>query len=256
MCRRLTRGLLTAATCGLALALPAIAQERGPGWPEPEPPKNLQLLPADTDRQELERIMREFALALGVGCGHCHKVSREVRDFASDDKPTKATARAMMRLVGQINQTLRDQAGAEPTVGVQCVTCHRGNTSPRTLRAVLLDAVERDGIDAALARYRELLDQYYGSGVYDFSEGSLRAVARDLEGRADGGEAQIEILRLNLAMYPESAVTRVQLAQALHRAGRDAEARLRLDEALKLDPEVRGARRLLEELTGGGAPPP
>ena len=107
------------------------------------PPVNLQILPKDWTRQQVVQVMQGFNMALGVGCNHCHieMVGAPPNekgvipiDAAPDDKQTKKTARVMMRMVSQINETLGSQVGkpAAEVVKVQCVTCHRGAAIPKT----------------------------------------------------------------------------------------------------------------------------
>src|SRR5207237_2603937 len=107
------------------------------------PPVNLQILPKDWTRKQVVQVMHGFNMPLGVGCNHCHVEMTGAPpnekgvipiDAAPDDKQTKKTARVMMRMVGQINETLGNQIGkpAAEVVRVQCVTCHRGAAIPKT----------------------------------------------------------------------------------------------------------------------------
>jgi len=102
----------------------------------PQPaPKNLQVLPKDTTRQQLNPIMRGFTRALGVRCPYCH-VGEEgadlsTFDFASDEKPTKKTARVMLQNLMDTNAkfaSIGDKPVAEPRIS--CWTCHRGEAKP------------------------------------------------------------------------------------------------------------------------------
>jgi hypothetical protein len=92
------------------------------------------VLPPDTPRPDVVAVMRTFTGGLGVNCDFCHAADAQGRnDFASDDKPVKGTARAMLRMVGQINAAVAASAGSKPAeqiVKVQCVTCHRGKPIP------------------------------------------------------------------------------------------------------------------------------
>src|SRR5438105_10773498 len=101
------------------------------------PPVNLQVLPKDWTRQQVVQVMQGFNMALGVACSYCHveMVGAPLNekglvpiDAAPDDKQTKKTARVMLRMVNQINDTLGSQVGkpAAEVVKVQCATCHRG----------------------------------------------------------------------------------------------------------------------------------
>jgi hypothetical protein len=81
-------------------------------------PKNLKVLPADTD---LFAVMGSYRVALGQQCTFCHVQG----DFASDENPKKITARHMIQMVNDINAKFPDGK-----VHVSCYTCHRGATVP------------------------------------------------------------------------------------------------------------------------------
>lgn len=99
--------------------------------------KNLQVLPADLNRGQIFGIMKGFAMSLGVRCTHCH-VGEEGQplstfDFASDEKPTKAKAREMLKMTRMLNEHhfgVSDPAEFKVT----CYTCHRGSTKPLTVK--------------------------------------------------------------------------------------------------------------------------
>lgn len=115
---------------------PAPGQPPGGRGPQP-PPKNLQVLPKDMTRQQVVGIMRGFTRGLGVRCPFCH-VGEEgadlsTFDFASDEKPTKKTARLMIKLLEDTNTKLAavgEKPASEPRVS--CYTCHRGEKKPLT----------------------------------------------------------------------------------------------------------------------------
>jgi hypothetical protein len=109
----------------------------------PPPPMNLQVLPASVETRALVATMRGFTQALGVRCQHCHVYKGEnpddltTFDFASDEKPAKQTARAMLRMLQAINgDHLKDVGEPRPAgeMKVTCYTCHRGETKPLTRR--------------------------------------------------------------------------------------------------------------------------
>src|SRR5438094_7614804 len=84
------------------------------------PPVNLQVLPKDWTRQQVVQVMQGFNMALGVQCNHCHvemagaapNANGQIPiDAAPDDKQTKKTARVMMKMVADINNTLGSQIG-------------------------------------------------------------------------------------------------------------------------------------------------
>ncbi|HLH30238.1 MAG TPA: c-type cytochrome [Terriglobia bacterium] len=107
------------------------------------PPTNLQVLPKDFTRQQVVQVMQTFTMGLGVGCNYCHAEMEGAQpgangqvpiDAASDAKQQKKTARVMMKMVADINNTLGSQLGkpAADVTKVQCITCHRGAAIPKT----------------------------------------------------------------------------------------------------------------------------
>jgi hypothetical protein len=139
-------------------AVPAAAQF-------PEKFTNLQVLPKDISRKQLESTMRGFAFALNVWLCllPCEKPNAKKfeMDFASDDKDTKKIARVMLAN-GSINHDYISKLppAQTPPVQVQCVTCHHGLTQPRQLTSVLAEAIDQKGIDSAVALYHELRQKY------------------------------------------------------------------------------------------------
>ncbi|HZM60194.1 MAG TPA: c-type cytochrome [Vicinamibacterales bacterium] len=107
----------------------------GRGAPQP-PPQNLQVLPKDMARAQVLQIMQNFSAALGVTCNHCHVFNGPgdpMNDFAGDTKPTKNVARAMMRMVREVNPAIQKAVASKPAdqvAAVGCATCHRGAAIP------------------------------------------------------------------------------------------------------------------------------
>jgi hypothetical protein len=107
-----------------------------------EPPerefKNLKVLPGDISSKRLQQIMvDEFDDGLGVGCGFCHAGQKGSfrLDYASDAKPEKEIARAMMRMAIKINRKYFQVS--HPMIGdsalvITCNTCHRGQARPES----------------------------------------------------------------------------------------------------------------------------
>jgi Photosynthetic reaction centre cytochrome C subunit len=99
-------------------------------------PTNLKVLPADTSPEELRKIMRGYAAALGVKCGFCHAANPQTHrlDFASDAKEDKGMARIMIAMTQTINQQymtqIHDPDAMPEDKHVTCGTCHRGHTMP------------------------------------------------------------------------------------------------------------------------------
>jgi hypothetical protein len=97
-------------------------------------PTNLQVLPKTMTQQEVVTVMRTFTQGLGVMCDHCHVGTQA--DRAKDDKPEKATARKMIKMMMAINDDFLKDVGDAPEPGktkVTCYTCHRGAVKPLTV---------------------------------------------------------------------------------------------------------------------------
>jgi tetratricopeptide (TPR) repeat protein len=225
-------------------------------WDSPAPAQipdkftNLEVLPKDIGKRELVGAMRGISMGLGVRCDFCHVESGDHMDFASDEKEHKRTARAMMRMVDEINGTLIPKAGMDSPARVQCVTCHHGVTEPQTLDHLLLDVMEKDGFAGAEAKYRELRDEYYGSASYDFTPTTLNALAEAVaqdKGDADGA---ISVVKLNLEFYPEDARTHLLLGQLYAQKGDTDAAITSIERSLELDPGNEWAQRTLEQVKG------
>jgi hypothetical protein len=105
----------------------------------PEAPKykNLKILPKNISKEDLDKVMDKFKVALGVKCSFCHAPSKDSTqkwpDFASDDKPEKNIARSMMKMTTKINKKFFSENKNEQGVtvpAVECMTCHRGSPHP------------------------------------------------------------------------------------------------------------------------------
>lgn len=95
------------------------------------PPQNLQVLPKDWTTQQVQQMMRSFTAGLGVECSHCHTGGQA--DRAKDDKPEKAVARKMIKMLMAINTDFLKDVGEPAAAGVNkvtCFTCHRGALKP------------------------------------------------------------------------------------------------------------------------------
>src|SRR5262245_11798973 len=196
--------LLTATGTARSQA-PAPAQGRGAPAPAPT---NLQILPKDMPREQLIPMMQAISQSLGVQCSYCHVFEGRGgrNDMASDEKPTKKTARQMMLLAREINEKLPTAVGkpADATARVGCATCHRGVPIPKQLTQVLSETVNAKGLDAAVAQYRELRTTYFGTMAYDFTENGLINMAQAAT-TADKADNALAWLNLNLEFYPKSS---------------------------------------------------
>lgn len=94
--------------------------------------KNIQVLKG-LPQSQLLPVMNYVNVSLGVECTFCH-VNRDGNwDYASDEKPEKATAREMIKMVLNINKTTFKGVNE-----VACNTCHRGRSHPVSGVSLLL----------------------------------------------------------------------------------------------------------------------
>jgi len=231
----------------LAVSAPAHAQ-----WPVTRL-KNVKVLPSDITVDSLVGTMRTFTRALGVRCSYCH-LGKEgeplsAYDFASDERPEKEKARAMLRMVGDINGTYlaRLTARRDPAIVVQCATCHHGVAQPRPLQQVLIAAYAGGGVDSLDHTYRALRQRYYGSAAYDFGEVPLAEVAAELALRNKLPDA-VRVHLLNTEMSPTSTFAHWMAGAAMLSAGDTTGAIASLRKAVALNPNNQGALGLLRKL--------
>jgi hypothetical protein len=116
--------------------------------------KNIQIfkgLPAT----QLEPTMAFISGSLGVRCNYCH-VSNS---FDKDDKPTKLTARRMIKMVLDLNKgSFNDQSA------ISCFTCHRGKPTPVSVPVVgqnlWAPSAPSTAPAASLPSVKQILDRY------------------------------------------------------------------------------------------------
>ena len=224
---------------------------------------NLQMLPKDIGKQKLVGIMRDWAGGLGVRCNHCHVGPENLQgmDFATDEKEAKRVARVMIEMSRAINKQYVGswaEGEEEKHQTVACFTCHRGQPKPpKKLAWVLGETAMSEGVDAAMTQYKELKEEHYGAGLYDFREqvfGELAQAAFEMGNL----EAATQILESSLEIYPQSADLHTFLGMAKMQSGDAEGADSKFDDALAIDPEHGGAKRgkmMLERMKqqqGGG----
>jgi photosynthetic reaction center cytochrome c subunit len=118
--------------------------------------KNIDVLRGSPATQVIP-VMQFIAASLGVDCQFCHIEGR----FEKDDKKTKRTARAMMRMVASING-----GSFNGQRQVTCYSCHRGRSIPSALEVsetsasgeVTNSAAEK--VPPDLPSVSEILDRY------------------------------------------------------------------------------------------------
>lgn len=107
---------------------------------------------------DVQARMREWAIALGVPCTHCH-----VADAWNDaSKPAFEFAQRMSRMVAALNSGPLKDVDA-----IACWTCHRGQTRPARLPRPLWEAVQ----SAHTADFASKPDRALAMSVYSASLG-------------------------------------------------------------------------------------
>lgn len=215
---------------------------------------NLQYFPKDISRQQLIGTMRGFSFSLNVRCQFCHVAkagnSLDQMDFASDEKETKRTARAMLRMVDAINQDYIAKMGRTAPVRVECVTCHHRLTIPKTMNALLAETMEKKDLQAALDLYRNLRKEDLGGGQYDFGETPLNILTESLLAQGKAKEAAA-IMELNVEFNTPPSGWAYNLLAMAHVANKETEkAKADYRKILELNPQDEFAKKQLEKLSG------
>src|SRR5882762_1844858 len=99
----------------VAALLLVFASAQSADLPVEQTKKNIKVLQGLPSSQ-LIPVMAFMSNSLGVTCAHCHE-----KEWESDAKPAKESARKMIALQRAINE---QQYGGKPTV--TCNTCHHG----------------------------------------------------------------------------------------------------------------------------------
>jgi hypothetical protein len=166
--------------------------------------KNIQVfkgIPA----AELEPTMAFIAGSLGVKCNHCH-----TNPFEKDDKPTKQTARQMIKMVFDLNKGSFNGEKA-----VSCFTCHRGKPRPVSVPAIgqnLWQPNPASAKESPLPTVDQILDRYVQAlgGEQAFQKVTSR-VAKGSRIGADGVLVPEEVYQkapnqiLTVVSYPDVA---------------------------------------------------
>jgi tetratricopeptide (TPR) repeat protein len=238
------------------LSIASVSSAQTPAQTVPWKAKNLEFFPKDISRPELTQRMREFSLALGVRCQHCHTggdgISFDGVIFDSDDKAPKRTARAMLKMMDQLNTvTLAALPNrAEPRVVVECATCHRGVAVPKSLQTTLFEMIQTQGSAAAVAKYRELRTDAM-LGRYNFGEWEMNELARRL-GQAGKSQEAIAMLELNGEFFPKAPEIDAFIGEQYEKLGDREKALQSYRAALAKAPDNENIKKHLADLEKGG----
>ncbi|HEY6347819.1 MAG TPA: c-type cytochrome [Candidatus Angelobacter sp.] len=216
---------------------------------------NLQFFPKTISSDELMGVMRGFSFSLNVRCEYCHagKGGNELKDmnWASDEKETKRTARAMLRMVDAINQDYIAKLGRQAPKQVACVTCHHRLNIPTTMNALLAETLEKKDIPAAIAQYRNLRKQDYGGGQYDFGETPLNQLTESLL-KQHKTQAAVAIMELNVEVNAPPSMWAYNLLAMSHAVNKETDkAKADYQKILERNPQDAFAKKQLEQLNSG-----
>jgi Flp pilus assembly protein TadD len=179
---------------------------------------------------------------------------RERLKPAADDKQTKKTARFMLRMADSLNRVVLAALPERhsPRITVSCATCHHGSPLPQTTQAMMAEAIDKSGLDSAIATYRTLRADMV-NGRYDFRDGPINDVAATLAARGRTADA-LRLLEMNQEFFPNAPEVDVAMADVYLKAGNRDEAIAHLRAALVKRPNDQRVMRRLRDLgvsTGG-----
>ena len=249
----------------LVFAASIAVSAQGPAGAAPQPNgfTNLQVWPTDTPRAVILNFMNAFNRSLGVECAYCHVQNNGRFDFASDEKREKRVARKMILLRDSINVQLSAIVDKPVTAGptsvearpgaptrVLCASCHHGLPIPAPLGEVISEAEKTGGVNAGLAKFKELRAKFYGGQQYDFTDYALVGIANTALNQKRPDDA-MQYLQANLEYFPKSSQTYQAMAQVKNAKGDKPGAIKDLETAVQLDPQNNQAKNQLQQLRGG-----
>ena len=100
-----------------SIVILAIAEQASPQL------KNVQVLKDKSYSEVMQIMASSVSPELGVKCSFCH----DIKDFSSDAKEEKVTARNMLKMTTEMNQMYLTEKGIKQ---VTCYMCHRGKEEP------------------------------------------------------------------------------------------------------------------------------
>ena len=136
--------LLTLASVGLCLAAqapenptPVVQDGRTATAQQFSAPVNLKVLPRSLTGQQVNAVMEQWKVDLGVRCSACHgedtdnvvATGLQRSRFSDDSQPMKGIARLMYTMTEEINGSFIAKVEGSG-LPVTCGTCHRGHVSP------------------------------------------------------------------------------------------------------------------------------
>lgn len=181
-----SRALIFAMLLG---AISAGAQIPAPGQTAGQHYKNVQVL-KDIPVEELIPAMDFITGALGVQCTFCHVQEGPFpQGYEKDDKKNKQTAREMMKMMRQINET-----SFSGRTQVTCATCHNGHERPQPYPPLLTAARVAPAPAGQLPSASELFARYEQAigGDAAIAKLSSRHIVAQVTANPGGGGATVD----------------------------------------------------------------
>jgi len=151
-------------------------------------------------------------------------------------------------MVDAINQDYIAKMGRTAPIRVECVTCHRRLSIPKTMNGLLVETMEKKDLQAALALYRDLRKDDLGGGQYDFGETPLNILTESLL-KQDKGKEAAAIMELNVEVNTPPSLWSYSVLAMAHQANQETEkAKADYRKILELNPQNDWAKKQLEEL--------
>ncbi|HKZ02582.1 MAG TPA: serine hydrolase [Pyrinomonadaceae bacterium] len=155
---------------------------------------------------------------------------------------------AQKHLIVLLDNTAQGRSLATIETELTNILFNRPHNLPKMpIADVLQETIERKGIEAGLAQYRELKTQQ--PDVYDFNEEELNRLGYQLLQAKKLKEA-IEIFKLNVEQYPKGFNTYDSLGEAYMISGDTALAIQNYKKSLELNPENTNGTEMLRRLEG------
>jgi len=130
---------------------------------------------------------------------------------------------------------------------VLCASCHHGLPIPAPLGEVISEAEKTGGVNAGLAKFKELRAKFYGGQQYDFTDYALVGIANTALNAKRPDDA-MRYLQANLEYFPKSSQTYQMMAQVKNAKGDKPGAIKDLETAVQLDPQNNQAKNQLQQL--------
>ncbi len=119
----------------------------------------------------------------------------------------------------------------------------------KSLEREMLEILTGEGYEAAVARYREIREQFEGTYVYDFREVVLNELGYAiLQGGVTDPDLALDVFRLNTVAYPQAFNTWDSLAEGYFEKGDHGKAVEYYEKSLQLNPDNDNARRMLDRI--------